>query len=93
MTQPRSPTIRTVTQGNAGNRGDQLASRAARFVVVAAVMAEDRLSKPINRASKHPSAEPSRRMLHPRGLIAPVDSSSDRRAERCKPHRRDRGEV
>jgi len=93
MTQPRSPTRRTALQGNAKIGDNQLASRAAFFIVVAAVMAEDHASNPITRTSKRPSAEPTRRTLHPRGPTGPIDSSSDRGAERCKPHRRHRGEV
>ena len=93
MIQPRSPTIRTVMQANAENSGDQLASRAAFFIVAAFTGAQDRVSPPNDGAPRPPSTEPSHRTSGPHRPIEPIDGDSDQRARRCKPHRRDRGEV
>ena len=89
MTQPRSPTIRTVTQGKAENGGNQLASSAAFFVAVEFIGSGNCAAYSINRASKPSSATYGIED----GSIGSTDSGSDRRAERCKSHRQPRGAV
>jgi hypothetical protein len=92
MTQPQSPRIRAVMQGNVGTGGVPLAPRAA-FVVAASIAGRTTcIACSINRTPKHPSAEPRvESQIHEH--LSDHAAAFPIKALLCKPHRRSRLSV
>ncbi len=86
MTQPRSPPVRSVLQGNADNGGNHFVPNNVFAVAASLAGLENSITRPVNRAPKHPSAALCHRIPHLREPAAPTRSGSDRGAALYNPH-------
>ncbi len=93
MTQPRSPPIHAVLQGNAGHGGGPLVPRTVFAIAVELARLEPGVARPLNRMLTDPSTAQCHRIPHLHEAGEPARSGSDRRATQYNPHSGLRGAV
>jgi len=87
MTQPQSPPVHSVLQGNADNGDDPPLPHNVFAVTASLAVLENSVTCPVNRAPTHPSATLCHRIPHLQEPAAPTRSGSDRRAALYNPHK------
>jgi len=86
MTQPWSPPIRSVLQGNADHGGDYLVPRTAFFAAAKFASPKNSVTHLIDRAPTHPNTAPCHRIPNLHEPVEQARSGSDRRAAPYNPH-------